>query len=93
MLVNYVMMWPYLPRRITMCLFGSYNLIIFAVLSSLDFEIVKVCKIVDAAPGPKSKKPKRSSHLSGVSSVGITIIGELNERKFNEFMSNLLQVC
>eukprot|EP00292_Cryptomonas_paramecium_P004838 CAMPEP_0113679436 /NCGR_PEP_ID=MMETSP0038_2-20120614/10634_1 /TAXON_ID=2898 /ORGANISM="Cryptomonas paramecium" /LENGTH=513 /DNA_ID=CAMNT_0000597449 /DNA_START=20 /DNA_END=1561 /DNA_ORIENTATION=- /assembly_acc=CAM_ASM_000170 len=45
----------------------------------------------EEAAAPKSKKPKRSSHLSGVSSVGVTIHGELSERKFNEFMSSLLQ--
>ena len=54
--------------------------------------MINACCVVSSAPGPKPKKPKRSSHLSGVSSVGITIMGELNEKKFNEFMSNLLQV-
>jgi G3E family GTPase len=37
------------------------------------------------------KKPKRSSHLSGVSSTGIEINGLLDESKFNEFMTKLLQ--
>eukprot|EP00281_Chroomonas_sp_CCMP1168_P019083 CAMPEP_0206237766 /NCGR_PEP_ID=MMETSP0047_2-20121206/14442_1 /ASSEMBLY_ACC=CAM_ASM_000192 /TAXON_ID=195065 /ORGANISM="Chroomonas mesostigmatica_cf, Strain CCMP1168" /LENGTH=529 /DNA_ID=CAMNT_0053662227 /DNA_START=21 /DNA_END=1610 /DNA_ORIENTATION=- len=39
----------------------------------------------------KHKKPKRSSHLSGVSSVGISFEGELDEKKFNMFMTTLLQ--
>uniref|UniRef100_A0A7S0VMP5 CobW C-terminal domain-containing protein n=1 Tax=Hemiselmis tepida TaxID=464990 RepID=A0A7S0VMP5_9CRYP len=37
------------------------------------------------------KKPKRSAHLSGVSSVGVSFEGELDEKKFNMFMTNLLQ--
>jgi G3E family GTPase len=35
---------------------------------------------------PTPKKPKRSEHLSGVSSVGIIVDGALDEQKFNGFM-------
>ena len=41
--------------------------------------------------GPTSKKPKRSEHLSGVSSVGIIVDGPLDEQKFNGFMVHLIQ--
>mmetsp|Transcript_39343 Transcript_39343/g.77045 ORF Transcript_39343/g.77045 Transcript_39343/m.77045 type:complete len:531 (+) Transcript_39343:99-1691(+) len=44
----------------------------------------------DACTHPQ-KKPKRSAHLSGVSSVGVTFEGEMDEKKFNSFMTNLLQ--
>jgi len=39
---------------------------------------------------PDKKKPKRSAHISGVSSVGIEVDGELDEQKFNGFMSHLI---
>lgn len=48
------------------------------------------CSHGDADP-PVPKKPKRSAHLSGVSSTGIEIDSPLDEKKFNEFMQNLLQ--
>jgi len=40
---------------------------------------------------PVPKKPKRSAHLSGVSSCGIEIDSPLDEKKFNDFMGNLLK--
>jgi len=50
------------------------------------------CKEAGCSHGaPAPKKPKRSAHLSGVSSTGIEIDSPLVEAKFNEFMQKLLQ--
>ena len=50
------------------------------------------CKeCADLAAGAPAKKPKRAAHLSGVSSTGIEVDGALDEKRFNAFMSKLLQ--